>query len=295
MSEFTILGGPPSERSNRTDDHDAEPEPTRELPPGDPETATARGRLYSLLALGFARPDDDFERLLENGEYAAGLVDAATAVDGAVADAATAVEPPADTDQVTRQWASLFGVEEGRSVSPYELTYLPGPLLTTVRQLADIRGFYDAFGLDVGEAMPYRGDHVCYLTEFLGHCCLREARLRRRGDDEGVATVVDARGSFLEDHLGRWFWRFADEVSARDDGFYASLADLLAALVEDELETLSLEPEWVPDDPGVTEWSEDVFGDAGRGCGGCGADAAGLDEPTPGSQPNASSGDASLE
>ncbi|MDG5820554.1 molecular chaperone TorD family protein [Natronococcus sp. A-GB7] len=146
-----------------------------------------------------------------------------------------------------------------------------------------------------GEAMPYRGDHLCYLTEFLGHCCLREARLRRRGDDQGVATVVDARGSFLEDHLGRWFWRFANEVSTRDDGFYASLADLLAALVEDELETRSLEPEWAPDGPEVTEWSEDAFGDVGRGCGGCGADAAGLDEATWGLQSGTPGDDVSLE
>ncbi|WP_233710798.1 hypothetical protein [Natronococcus pandeyae] len=94
----------------------------------------------------------------------------------------------------------------------------------------------------------------------------------------GVAIVVDARRSFLEDHLGRWLWRFADEVIARDDGFYAALADLLAVLVEDDLETLELGPESVPDTPEVTEWNEDVFGDAGRGCGGCGADAAGLDE-----------------
>ncbi|WP_293033181.1 hypothetical protein [Natronococcus sp.] len=57
--------------------------------------------------------------------------------------------------------------------------------------------------------MPYRGDHVCYLTELLGHCCLRQARLRRRGAN----------------------------------GFYAALADLLATLVEDDLEALALGPE----------------------------------------------------
>lgn len=89
------------------------------------------------------------------------------------------------------------------------------------------------------------------------------------------------------DHLGRWFWRFTSEVSAHGDGFYAALADLLAAHVETELETLSLEPEWVPDAPEVTAWNEDVFGDTGRGCGGCGADIEGLDGIDRGSQPNA--------
>ncbi len=136
---------------------------------------------------------------------------------------------------------------------------------------------YEAFDLSLADEGTDRGDHVCYLTEFLSALCLREASLRERGDDEGVAIVVDARRSFLEDHLGRWYWRLADEVGSHDDGaFYAALAELLAALVEHEIETLDLDPDWVPDDPEVTEWNEDVFGDAGRGCGGCGANVGDL-------------------
>lgn len=154
---------------------------------------------------------------------------------------------------------------------------LPGPLLTNVRQLADIRGFYEAFDLAVAEGRNDRADHVCFETEFLAHLDAREAHLRRVGDREGVAIVVDVRRSFLEDHLGRWAWRFAAEVSGRDDGFYAALAGLLSSLVEVEVETLDADPDWVPDAPGVTEWNEGVFGDAGRGCGGCGADVEGLD------------------
>ncbi len=42
---------------------------------------------------------------------------------------------------------------------------------------------------------------------------------------------------------------------------------------------LDLDPDWVPDDPEVLEWNEDVFGDSGRGCGGCGRDPEGIDDP----------------
>ncbi|TYL37795.1 dehydrogenase [Natronococcus pandeyae] len=283
MSDFSILGGPPSKRDDEStvengtarDDRETDADRRLDPPPGDATTALHRARLYSLLALGLERPGGDGG--LETCDITA-LVDAAAAIDGTVEDAATTVSDHlTDTTGLADRWASLFGVEEGHTVSPYELTYLPGPLLTNVRQLADIRGFYDAFGLEVGEEMPYRGDHICYLTEFLGHLCLREAHLRRAGDDEGVAVVVDARRTFVEDHLGRWFWRFAGDVSAHDDGVYAALADLLAALVEDEIATLDLDPEWVPDTLEVTEWNEGIFGETGRGCGGCGADASGLD------------------
>lgn len=158
-----------------------------------------------------------------------------------------------------------------------------GPSQTTVstfggfRRLADARGFYEAFDLSIAAGANDRGDHICFLTEFVGQLCTREAYLRTEDDHGGVAVIVNAQQSFLEDHLGRWYWRFADEVSKHDDGgFYAALAELLAAFVEHEVERFDLDPDWVPDDPEVLEWNEDVFGDSGRGCGGCGADTEGV-------------------
>ncbi|RKD93405.1 TorD/DmsD family molecular chaperone [Halopiger aswanensis] len=291
MSEHanTILGGPPSAGgADGSDDGTDESPPADDRspavatePPGDLETAVHRSRLYSLCSLGFDRPGDDFAAAREAGAYDEDLCESAAAIGEDVAAAAAAVADAledADHRTLHDQWASLFGVEEGVTVSPYELTYLPGPLMTNVRRLADISGFYEAFDLDIAEGKTDRGDHVCFLAEFLSHLSHREAALRLEGDDEGVAVVVDARRSFLEDHLGRWYWRFADEVGAHDDGepaVYAALAELLAALVEREVERLDLEPDWVPDDPQVTEWNEDVFGDTGRGCGGCGVDAGG--------------------
>lgn len=256
-------------------------------------TALDRARLYSLLALGFERPGDDHEALLADGTFAAELRDAADGYgDAGVREAAEAVGSAIDSrEELAGDWASLFGVEEGVTVSPYELTYLPGPLVTNVRQLADINGFYEAFELSVAEGEYDRNDHVCFEAEFLSHLSLREARLRSVGDEVGVHVVVDARRQFVEDHLGRWFWRFADEVGAHADGFYAALADLLAALVEAEIDRLDLDPDWVPDDPEAAEWTEGIFGDSGRSCGSCGitpdADAPGLDADVPRGPPGA--------
>ena len=284
MSDNTILGGPPSgiESTPGAGSQPADPaDPVDEfVEAGDANTAFHRGRLYSLLALGFDRPGDDLEAALAEDAFTDELQESAEMVGGPVAGAAELVADQLaerDPDTLHGEWASLFGVEEGLTVSPYQLTYLPGPLMTTVRKLADLRGFYEAFGLSVAEGYNDRADHVCFLAEFASHLCGREAYLRMDGDDEGVRVVVSAQRAFFEDHLGRWYWRFADEVSKRDDGFYAALADLLAALVEAEIDRLDLEPDWVPDDPEVIEWTEDVFGDSGRDCGGCGADAEGMD------------------
>jgi TorA maturation chaperone TorD len=246
------------------------------------EEAEHRARLYALLALGFDRPEEDLARLIEEGVFVEDVLAAAESLDdedlvaaaSAVADELTGEsvdEPVVDIDDLYYEWGSLFGVEEGVTVSQYELTYLPGPLMTNSRDMADIAGFYKAFDLSLAEGENDRKDLLGFQLEFLSHLCLREAYLRREGDDEGVHVVVGARRSFVEDHLGRWFWRFADEVCKYDDGgFYAALTDLLSALVERELELLEVDPDWVPDDPEVIEWNEDVFGDSGRGCGGCG-------------------------
>lgn len=288
MSDNTIIGTPEDASPDPSDGGATGTDETRDsermdrlIASGDVETAVARSRLYALLALGFDRPGADFEAALDQGAFCTDLVAFARAIDDDVAGRALAVGTHvADREQHHGEWASLFGVEEGVTVSPYELTYLPGPLVTNVRQLSDVAGFYAAFDLAIAAEKNDRRDHVCFQLEFLSHLSAREASLRERGDDDGVAVVVDARRQFVEDHIGRWFWRFADEVGAHGDGFYPALADLLAALLESEVDRLAVEPDWVPDDPEVTEWTEDIFGDSGRGCGGCGIDTGAGQEGT---------------
>ncbi|WP_336328420.1 TorD/DmsD family molecular chaperone [Halovenus sp. HT40] len=297
MSENTIFG------KSRTDSEADEPDPApteagrqdaegvtatvdqgeSDLPehPGDVETAFQRARLYALLALGFERPGEELADAFADSAYCTDLVAAAEVLGDDVAEAAVGVGAHVDDpDALYEDWGPMFGVEEGHSVSPYELNYLPGPLVTNVRRLADINGFYEAFDLSVDSDKNDRGDHICFQLEFLSHLCLREARLRESGDDHGVRIVGDAQQQFVEDHIGRWFWRFTDEVGVSGEGFYAALADTLAALIESEIDRFDLDPEWVPDDPEVEEWSEGIFGDSGRGCGGCGITTENDDTPT---------------
>ncbi|WP_394742380.1 TorD/DmsD family molecular chaperone [Natronococcus roseus] len=281
MTNNTIIRGPPSEQSAPEPDSEEAPSSADELP-GTIDDAFHRSRCYSLLALGLERPGEEFDHAVEARAFREDLVESVTQLDEDLGEPARVLaEHVAPSDHLHSDWASLFGVEEGLSVSPYELTYLPGPLMTNVRQLADISGFYGAFGLSAADGANDRRDHICFELEFLGHLALREASLRDAGDDEGVGVVVDAQQQFLEDHLGRWYWRFADEVSKRNDDYYAALADLLAALVERELDRLEVDPNLVPDHPDVTEWNEGVFGDdVGRNCGGCGMNQEGINTGT---------------
>lgn len=113
----------------------------------------------------------------------------------------------------------------------------------------------------------------------------RNSRVTKRVDDlrAGFISVVDqSRQQFL---LGNVSSRPKTDLRLQLlevrfgllVDFYAALADLLAALVEYDIERFALDPDWVPDDPEVLEWNEDVFGDSGRSCGGCGMDTEGID------------------
>lgn len=71
--------------------------------------------------------------------------------------------------------------------------------------LADIAGFYQAFGFDLSEAEGDREmpDHLAVELEFYALLLLKEAVLGEKGDETGLEVVRAAKKAFLADHLGR--------------------------------------------------------------------------------------------
>lgn len=114
---------------------------------------------------------------------------------------------------------------------PYEASYEPSsvptavPLGRGVHQLADVAGFYRAFGFEVQGERP---DHLVAELEFVALLCVKEAFARLSRDPEGAEVCAEARAKFLDQHLRPWLPAFHARVaeSARDPLFV-----LLAALV----------------------------------------------------------------
>lgn len=100
--------------------------------------------------------------------------------------------------------------DHGSAENPlHETGYGRDRSLAIGERLADVAGFYRAFGVDpVGEE---RADHLAVELEFYAWLLLKGAYLAETGDAEGVAIVLDARGKFLRDHLAP----LADAVSRR--------------------------------------------------------------------------------
>jgi TorA maturation chaperone TorD len=143
------------------------------------------------------------------------------------------------------EYQSLFGGKV--AVAPYEGSYELDPLRQG-RQMADIAGFYRAFGAEAHGPAAERPDHLGCELEFLSLLELKRVLESEAGDDDGAELADEIAAEFLRDHAGRWLPTFfADVRSTTADGSpLAALAALGERLLADELERRALVPSPLP-------------------------------------------------
>jgi TorA maturation chaperone TorD len=183
------------------------------------ERALGRSALYEALALGFAPPERETVRRLAGRRHAAGLVVAAAIVSETLAPL---VERLAATDAALATLAAshrrLFGHTARGEVPLYETEYGAGGLFVQPQELADVGGFYAAFGLLLAPGGGERADHVRCECEFMMFLARKEAFALERGDAATVDGVRHAARLFLRDHLGRFAPALGARLARRDPG-----------------------------------------------------------------------------
>jgi DMSO reductase family type II enzyme chaperone len=109
------------------------------------------------------------------------------------------------------------------------------------QELADIAGFYRAFGFEIGGAVAERPDHLGAELEFMYALALKEAQAATTHQQASVEVCVEAQRSFLRDHLARWVGLFAERVAQHvDDGVYRALAKFTADFVAHDAKQLGV-------------------------------------------------------
>ena len=118
-------------------------------------------------------------------------------------------------------------------------------LLGKPAQIADISGFYRAFGLQPvsgPDATPE--DHLVTELEFMSILYLKEAYARTAGLEEQLSITRDALNKFLEEHLATWTDYWIEQVQCENPpAFYRTLATLLQSLLRFECLRLGLKPQ----------------------------------------------------
>jgi nitrate reductase assembly molybdenum cofactor insertion protein NarJ len=130
-----------------------------------------------------------------------------------------------------RQHNSLYETEYGRE----------RPLVKG-NELADIAGFYRAFGLEFGDEAHEMLDHVSVELEFYALLLMKQEALAANGDQEGQTIVLDARKKFLEAHLGRFVGAIAQRPGVVEDQWYGPLLAWCRALVAEECQRVGVTP-----------------------------------------------------
>lgn len=117
------------------------------------------------------------------------------------------------------------------------------------QELADLAGFYQAFGFRMGGKVRERPDHIAVELEFMYLLCLKEAYADVHGLGEQVEIARHAQAAFLKDHLGTWIEAFAASLLLAsghagapdvEPGPYHLLARLAAAFVRSDAERLGV-------------------------------------------------------
>lgn len=217
-----------------------------------------RAGTYRVLGGAFAYPTR--ERIEDLARAAATL--AVTAPPGPVRDALarfSAAAYRADAESVGGEYVFLF--DRQVRCPAYEGAWGDGgEIAGRVARLADIAGFYRAFGVEPAGAQPESEDHVVPELEFVSVLALKEAWALDAGRNEDVAITRDAAGKFLTEHLGRWAPAFAAELAGASAlPYYAAAARLLAEWMRAEIATLGATPSPVGGRSGVDPVQAETF------------------------------------
>ena len=208
------------------------------------EVALARSAAYGLLALAFRYPEPGRWSFFVDRDRWKAWPETLNMESAEVGDALRRFQEcflspdPAQAISVERaqvEFSRLFGHAVKSDRSTYELEYGAGEVFQRVARLADLQGFYKAFGLELQHRVRERADHVSIECEFMSIMAAKEAYAEQQGDREGLSTVREAAGRFLESHLGAWLPSLARRIGEADpEGIYGALAGFIEAFIRFE-------------------------------------------------------------
>lgn len=208
--------------------------------------ASARASLYRLLAEALSYPDAETATLVR-GPCLAEALDAAPLLDADTAAAVRALRRALaglTASEAEQAFVATFGHARPQVVVPYECPYVTTNLFQESDTLADIAGFYRAFGVEPRAHRAERHDHIAIELEFMYLLTVKEARAQERVMDAEAEICRDAQRSFLSAHLGRWGARFFELLGGPDAShYYAAIARAGAGFLRFEAARFDLEPD----------------------------------------------------
>lgn len=229
--------------------------PTNTKTPFKMERLLARSILYQMLAFFFRYPQvaGDLSLVKENCFIWRDAAKELSSIYGdskleAVLEDLLGTFQSLDIREWRMDYEKNFGHTAHSGVPAYELEYGEAHSRREPQELADITGFYNAFGLKVSGRAPERGDHVSVECEFLHFLLYKESVALEDGAQDKAEICREASRRFLSDHLASWLPAFARRLSRHSEGFMKKVAVFSFEFVERDCRILGIElgPEGLP-------------------------------------------------
>ncbi len=208
----------------------------------------ARSIFYQMLSFFFRYPEAarDLSSVKENGFIWRDAAKELSLIDGdnklgAVLDDLLGAFQSLDIHAWRMDYEKNLG-HTANSVTPaYELEYGEAHSRREPQELADITGFYNAFGLKVSNKLSERGDHVSVECEFMHYLIYKEVVALEEGAEDKAEICREAGQRFLSDHLARWFPAFARRLSKNSKDFMKKVAVFAFEFMERDCHILEIE------------------------------------------------------
>ena len=146
-------------------------------------------------------------------------------------------------DGLRSEYIEIF--DTGRGSNPlYETEYGRDRAMFKANELADLSGFYKAFGFERQDDPAARDmiDHVAIELEFYALLVMKQHALEEGGNKEGSEIVLDARKKFLDAHLGRYLDALCRRPGIEGHNYYSEIFAWCRDLVNEECRLLGVAP-----------------------------------------------------
>lgn len=170
-------------------------------------------------------------------------------------------------DDLRSEYIDCF--DRGKDVSSlYETEYGRERAMVKGNELADIAGFYKAFGLETGGegVQAEMIDHVAVELEFYALLLMKSEILEAEDDRQGFEIVRDARQKFLKAHLSKFIGAIGERPGVIASPFYSKVFSFCRDLVYEECKKLEVEVEAVQWYSSQVEKPEEVSCGAAGAC-----------------------------
>ena len=197
-----------------------------------------RSKIYALIAAAFSYPEVEFYQRLSTQQFLSELESNLKALHygGQIQLSDWAIP---SLEELQEEYIRLFSA--GSPCPAYQAEYASPHIFSKTQTLADISGFYQAFGLEVGSKQRERVDFIGTELEFMSYLCFKAAYALSNGDKDNFEIVLDAQKKFFRQHLAPWGRLYCRQMAELASLLlYNVLGNLLSSYLQFEAEFLEI-------------------------------------------------------